>query len=285
MREIDRRRFADRQIHLNRETEGSGALFEPHRRRVMHLALQGEGGPAAVLGAGNGNDVDLGALVARFGEVHLVDLDGDAVRAAIRRQPEAFRDRLVAHGDVDLSGILDVFAGWGARDPAPAEIDAAVTAAAIGAPLPVGDLGVCVSSCLLSQMILTVAERLGERHPRAVDLVRALRTGHLRQLALSLRPGGMGVIVSDMVSSDTAPGLLDVAPRALGARMEALVREHNFFTGANPYVLASALKTQPELAPLVDGVALCQPWLWRIAPRRGYLVFAVRFRRAAVEAR
>jgi hypothetical protein len=285
MRQIDRRWFADRQIQLNRETEGSSALFEPHRRRIMELALQADAGPAALLGAGNGNDVDLGALAARFGEVHLVDLDGDAVRAAILRQPEAVRGQLVSHGDVDLSGILDDFASWGRRDPTPVEIDAAVTAAARGAPLPVGELGLCVSSCLLTQMILAVVERLGERNPRAVDLVRALRVGHLRGLALSLRPGGLGVIVSDMVSSDTAPGLLDLPPRALGARMEALVREHNFFTGANPYLLASALKTQPELAPLTEGVALCQPWIWRIAPRRGYLVFAVRFQRAAAEAR
>jgi hypothetical protein len=62
--------------------------------------------------------------------------------------------------------------------------------------------------------------------------------------------------------------------------MEALVREGNFFTGANPYVLAASLKKEPELAPLVGDVRLHEPWLWQIAPKRWYLVFAVSFRRA-----
>jgi hypothetical protein len=279
MSEIERRGFADRQVRLNRATEKSAALFEPHRRRITDLALGAEDGPAAVLGAGNCNDVDLPALTPRFGEVHLVDLDGEALRGAILRQPDEVRAGVVPHGDTDLSGILDLLAGWDRRVPSPAEIDAAVTAAASGVEIPVGELGLCVSSCLLTQMILSIVERLGERHPRGVDLVRALRTGHLRALARSLRRDGVGLIVSDMVSSDTVPGLQAVPARALRGRMEALARERNFFTGANPFVLAAVLKMQPEVAPLVRDVELCEPWLWQIAPRRCYLVFAVRFRR------
>src|ERR1700733_9307107 len=82
MSEIDRKRFADRQIQLNRATEKSADRFAPHRRRGTALALRAEGGPAAVLGAGNGNDVDLPALASRFEQVHLVDLDGEALRRA-----------------------------------------------------------------------------------------------------------------------------------------------------------------------------------------------------------
>jgi hypothetical protein len=276
---IDRTRFAERQIQLNRATETSASLFAPHRRRVTDLALAAEGGPAAILGAGNCNDVDLPALALRFGEVHLVDLDGDALLGAASRQTEDVRARLVPHGGVDLSGLLDVLAGWDHRAPSPAEIDAAAAAAATGVALPVGELGLCFSSCLLTQMILSIADRFGEQHPRTVDLVRALRTGHLQGIARSLRPGGLGVLVSDMVSSDTVPGLEAVPPRALRGRMEALVRAGNFFTGANPFIVAAALKTQPEIAPLVRDVELSAPWLWQIAPGRCYLVFAVRFRR------
>jgi hypothetical protein len=281
MSEIDRRWFADRQIRLNRATEKSAPLFAPHRRRVTDLALRAEGGAAAVLGAGNCNDVDLPALAARFDEAHLVDLDGEALRSAILRQPEEVRAKLVPHGGVDLSGLLDLLAGWDRGAPSPAAIDAAVRAAAGGAAIPAGELGLCLSACLLTQMILSIVDRLGAAHPRAADLARALRMGHLRALARSLRPGGLGVVVSDMVSSDTVPDLAATPPAALASRMEALVRAGNFFTGANPYALVNALTTEPALAPFARDVALSAPWIWQIAERRSYLVFAVRFRRTA----
>ncbi len=247
----------------------------------MDLALRAEGGPAAVLGAGNCNDVDLPSLASRFSEVHLVDLDGEALRGAILRQPEEVRAQLVPHGEADLSGLLERFARWDRRAPSPEEIDEAVTAAASGVALPVGELGLCLSSCLLTQMILSIVDRLGERHARSVEMVRALRAGHLQALAGSLRPDGVGVLVSDMVSSDTVPALAAVPAGALRGRMEALVRGRNFFTGANPFLIADALRTDPRIAPLVRDVELASPWLWQIAPRRCYLVFAVLFRRRA----
>jgi hypothetical protein len=281
MSEMDRKGFTDRQVRLNRATSSNGALFEQHRRRIMDLALRAEGGTAAVLGAGNCNDVDLPALASRFEEVHLVDLDAEALRGATLRQPEEVRAKLVPHGGADVSGILERLAAWDRRAPSPADIDAAVTAASEAA-LPASGLGLCLSSCLLTQMILSVVDRLGERHPRVVDVVRALRTGHLLAMARSLRRDGLGVLVSDMVSSDTVPGLHAVPARALGGQMVALVRARNFFTGANPFLIADTLKTHPQITPLVRDVVLCEPWLWQIGPERWYLVFAVQFRRSAV---
>jgi hypothetical protein len=281
---MDRKWVEVRQFGLNRATEKSADLFAAHRRRVTAIALGADGGAAAVLGAGNCNDVDLGALAARASPIHLIDLDGEALRGAIARQPEDVRGALVLHAGVDLSGILDRMTGWPRGAPPPEEIDAAIGEAARGVDLPAGDLALCLSSCLYTQMILSIVERIGERHPRCVDLVRAVRTGHLRTIARSLRRDGLGVIVSDMVSSDTVPDLAATPPRLLAGRMEALVRARNFFTGANPYVVASALKTDPAIAPLVRDVGLGEPWLWQIAPRRWYLVFAVRFRRTDREA-
>lgn len=274
MSESYRTAFTDRHVRLNRATRDSAALFEPHRRQVTALALRAEGGPAAVLGAGNCNDVDLPALTARFEEVHLVDLDAEALRGASLGQAEAVRERLVLHGGADLSGILDHLAAL----DSPAGIDAAVEAASQVA-LPVGELGLCLSCCLLTQMILSVVDRLGERHPRVVDVVRAVRTGHLLAMTRSLRGGGVGVLVSDMVSSNTVPQLHAAPAGALRGAMAALVRGRNFFTGANPFLIADALGTHPEMAPRVRDVELCEPWVWRIAPARAYLVFAVRFTR------
>ncbi len=278
MSEIDRRWFAERQIRLNRATEKNASLFAPHRRHVTDLALRAEGGPAAVLGAGNCNDVDLPTLASRFQEVHLVDLDGEALRGATLREPEEVRAKLVPHGGVDLSGLLDLLAGWDHAPPSPAEIDAAVGRRRAGSrsgrrarSLPL-ELPAHADDPVDRGSARGAAPTRRRSRARPPD-------GSPPAVARSLRRDGLGVIVSDMVSSDTVPGLHATPPGALRARMEALVRGKNFFTGANPYVLAAALTTQPDLAPLVRDVALVEPWLWQIAERRSYLVFAVAFRR------
>jgi SAM-dependent methyltransferase len=238
------------------------------------LARVPPGRAAAILGAGNGNDVDLAALAGRFERVHLVDLDGEALAHAAATPGAREAARIVVHAGVDL-GVIP------AEDSSAGAIDHAVEAAARGVAMPVGDLDLAVSACLLSQLVLSAAEWVGAEHPRCLDLVRAVRLGHLRALARSLRPGGVGLLVSDMVSSDTDPGLAAAAPGDLVVRMERLVRAGNFFTGTNPFVVANELARDAELAALARDVRLHAPWVWRIAERRHYLVFAVSFRRSA----
>ena len=93
-----------------------------------------------------------------------------------------------------------------------------------------------------------------------------------------LRPGGRGLLVSDLVSSDTAPELLTGVSHGPELLVK-LVAAQNFFTGLNPFIVESLLKQDPILAPLVGKVALHSPWVWRISAARAYLVFAVTFQR------
>jgi len=271
-------RLVKRQVDLNETTQGEWERFSSHRRRVTDLCLKASGGTAAILGAGNCNDVDLTELAAHFERIHLVDLDGAALSTAAARQREDVRPKLVEHGGVDL-GLVDTLSAWGDREPSSNDIEEALSRMREEPRPPAANLDLCVSSCLLTQLFTSVVDRVGPHHPRVVEIVCGLRSRHLRTLAQSLRPGAVGVLVSDMVSSDTAPGLRDLPPHGLRGAMDAFLRAGNFFTGTNPYIVASSLTTDPQLKEMTTEVVLHSPWIWDIAPERSYLVFAVSFRR------
>jgi hypothetical protein len=100
---------------------------------------------------------------------------------------------------------------------------------------------------------------------------------HLHLLSELLRPGGRALLISDIVSSDTAPTLLDAPAKPLPELMHQLVAGGNFFTGLNPYLIAEQLAKDPAFGVEPEQVTLHDPWLWPLSPARGYLVFAISF--------
>ncbi|MEZ6070560.1 MAG: hypothetical protein R3C10_09870 [Pirellulales bacterium] len=255
-----------------------------HRQRVMQLIDSAHARPDArlcVLGAGNANDLDLARLAERFAEVHLVDLDDEALDAAIERQPVADQAALRRHGDCDLSGVWPQLEQLTPDRPASDdEVDALVAAASgfAGPTLP-GPFDVVVSACVLSQLINAVVVSLGDTHLRFVDLLRAVRNRHLGLMIDLLVPGGTGIFITDVVSTDTAPQLQTVNPADLSKCVAGLIRDGNFFHGLNPKVLRAHFEQDEAIAPRVDDLEFIDPWLWHFGPR-AYAVVAVKFRRA-----
>jgi len=188
--------------------------------------LDGGRGTLAVLGAGNLNDLDLGALQGSYEAIHAIDVDADSVRLGIERQSA----RVELHAPVDLTAPLP----------------------------PLGPFDVVLSAGVLTQLILD-GDTL------------ALRDKHLADLAALAR--GRVVLVTDVVSSSTAPSVLGAAD--LEAEMAALVAARNFFTGANPYRLAALLEADDRLCD----VRLHDPWLWRVTADREHLTCALTARR------
>ncbi len=271
------------QIRRNRLTRDCWARYAAHRARVTELLV---GPPAGVqsrdrqlglLGFGNGNDVDLQRLAERFSRIVLVDLDAAAVEAGLARQqplrPEVFQ----ICGGVDCSGILEWIGGWSAgTSPTEREVAACLDAAA-AAPLPalLRNLDGIGSLCLLSQILEAAHQALGPQHPRLFPLIRVLRQRHLEQLVAALRPGGRGLILIDFVSSETCPELATVAEADVASLARELLRQRNFFTGLNPFVLWQQLQ-QPPFASQVRAVQLSAPWLWHF-PARTYAVCGLQF--------
>jgi hypothetical protein len=210
-------------------------------------------------------------------------LDAEALAAGVARQGLSGNPRVQRHGGIDLTGMLDVLTAW-----SPLTVQSADLAACVEEPsrrmrsaLP-GPFEVVASTCLLSQLIGAVVQTVGEHHPRFLELVQAVRAGHLRLLTQLIAPGGMGVLITDVVSSDTAPALSSVPEEALSNVLAQLIRERNFFHGLNPAVLISLFRSDPILSSRVANLEPIGPWHWNLGPRC-YVICALKVQSTAVE--
>lgn len=263
---------------LNRETAESWHQYADHRARVTALAPGGE--RCAILGAGNCNDLDLEVLAARYREIHLVDLDAEALERARSRQRRGVVERLVLHAPVDLSGALHRLPSFRRRTLTPAELgslpqtSADAVVAAIG-----GRFDTVVSACVLSQLMHSCNEALGPETPQLQIIACALVVAHLRTMGQLLEPSGTGVLITDTVSSDSYALEELWGERPPLALLDHLEETENFLSGTSPSFLRRILRTDDVLAKLVEPPRLIEPWLWRLDPHLTLLAYALVFER------
>lgn len=261
----------------NRQTRDGWARYASHRAMVHELITGRASDTAALclLGPGNMNDVDARRLLAEFRRLHLVDLDMTTVRAAARRQGVGPHPGLVMHDPTDLTGVLGLLD----RSPTPDLADQVerVLAGHVTA-VPGAPFDACVSTCVLTQLLQSVVDSTVPRE-RVPGVSIALRDKHLRDLVALTGPGGSVILVTDVVSTTTAPGLLTVDPAAMESEMARLVAAGNFFTGTNPYRIVALFEEDPWLCARLTDVRLAGPWLWSVTNDRQHLVVAVTARR------
>jgi hypothetical protein len=267
---------------LNRKTADGWASFAPHRQRVTAAitgAAGGDSGRVAVLGAGNGNDLALDQLVTRFAQVHLFDLDREALVRARDRQDPAVAARLSLHAPVDLGGALAEVGRFRARAATPDELGALPGAGVRALLERVPErFDVVASTCLLSQLVHGCGRVLGDEHPQLAEIACAVVVAHVRLVAQLLAPGGTGVIVTDTVSTDTYPLEELWAARAPQEILDEVEASGNHLSGTAPRFLRRIVNTDPLIAPLVRDSRLEEPWLWRLRDEESYLVYALAFR-------
>jgi hypothetical protein len=244
---------AERHVRNNRLTAGAWDLYAGHRRRLHALLVKGATAPSArlcVLGAGNANDLELERLAEVFAEVHLVDLDPQALAWARARLTARAAARVFAH----------------------APVDAAAAADEVAARLP-GRFDLVVSDCLLTQEYWSWWVALGEG-PALCTAVETALENHLATLAALAAPGGRCLVVTDAISSETYP-LEELFPaREPAALLAHLARQGALFTGTSPPLL---LRTLRRAVPGAVGQRLEPPWLWRLGDGHVVLVYALEF--------
>jgi hypothetical protein len=280
------------QATLNGSTRGQWTLFDSHRREIERLLGQvlPERDPLllaaspvkpklCVLGAGNCNDLDLRWLIERFSEVHLFDIDAEALRRATTRQNVTAEPAVVSHAPVDLSGLTTTLDRWLLAPPTDGDIEAAVQIAA-QTPLPAtpGTFDVVVSPCLLSQLIAPVRQRI-EKRAGWQRLRKTIITRHLAMLMELVRPGGHALFLCDVVSSDTEPQLPQASPEKLEDVLQNLADRGRTFRDLDPRAIIDTLRQHPRLAEMICQLKRTTPWLWHLGPRRTYLVYALLLRK------
>src|SRR5262245_27021270 len=250
-------------------------------REILERTPAGGRGRACLLGVGNANDVDLEALAVRFAEIHLVDLDPDAVGRAIARVPPPLRAPFTAHAPLDASGLFDRLESWAAAPPEPGALDGIVAdaVARVAGALP-GPFDVVVSCSLLTQLQLVLLQVLGDSHPRFDELRTTLNRAHLRALGALLGPGGVALLVTDLTTSAIYPPLVHVDEGAdLGKLMGDLIAAGHIIYAAHPGQLTSEMRRDPALKQAFEVRSPIGPWIWRNGPAQSLLVFAIEIRR------
>lgn len=131
---------------------------------------------------------------------------------------------------------------------------------------------------MLTALVETLVAQIGEVHPRFVEILQAVRAGHLRLLSHLIAPGGTGLFLSDFVSSLTFPYLAFIEPNSWPQVINLLNSECNFFHGVNPLILEALFHQDPVLAPEIAESETITPWRWQFGERE-YAVWAIRFRK------
>ena len=268
-----------RQLRLNRETLDFWRLYRSHREAVADLISrtpQPGSASLCILGAGNCNDLDLARFTSRFAQVHLVDLDRQAMDKGVQQQSPHAPGRISLHGGIDLTGILKTLATWERHRPKRESIAHCIREARAFAGLPVPDrFDVVASMCLLSQIIDSVVSMTG---PGAVplELVRALRQRHLRLLAELLLPGGVGILVTDFALERGGARQPQTASPPPGS---APASPGGDFLGTSPEELCALASNDPILRTQLCQARVSPSWLWRQNPRRTLRVCAIQFQR------
>ncbi len=268
----------------NRRFPDSWTRYAPHRRRVMNLLTElPAGGRVCIFGAGNCNDIDLEQLAHAQREIHLVDLDGEALERSRERQSSAVRDKLRLHPDVDLSGLLQHLDDWGDRFPDRAELGKSAVLAAQRVLTQLGArFSAVISTCVLSQLGGPFRRTWVTSRSNWADLLSALQAVHLASVAGSLEPGGRALLVFDTSSSKDAPALAaqtELSARELAAFAEAEHSRGRLAFEPAPENVVALLKS-PGLAALASEPEVGLPWLWDLGDAL-QLVYSVGFRKPA----
>jgi len=282
---MEHRRIADRQRDFNSKSQQSWALFENHRNQITQLiidALQSLASASqkptmCVLGAGNGNDLDVAQLAEHFASIHVIDLDRSALDRLWQRyddQPEV-QKKLQLVPDIEFSGITSSLAKLN-ENPAEAMAQS-VYDQALRAHFSVEEkFDVVVSTCLLTQLIDAVVDTLGRENEWVVPLTIGVRDGHLNLMTSLCKTGGRRLLITDFVSSDTLPDLVSADDSAsVLALARKAIESRNFFTGANPFSIREKLVELKQVSDH-DAVEIAPPWRWQIG-KRYYLVTALSY--------
>ena len=272
--------LSQRSIDDNNASDGNWKSFATHRARLTELLRISQDGPCrrlCLLGAGNCNDSDLPALLKIYKEIHLVDLDKSALIRGVARQGLGDSLAVQLHGGIDITGALDVMASWSPKMPISDKdlVQCMKGPVAVLPRLP-GPFDVVASTCLVSQLLRNVVTSAGEAHPQFLQAIQAVRAGHLRFLVELVAGGGCGLLITDLVSSDSYPPLSTIPTNQLPGVIARLIQESNFFHGLNPAILATFFQSDPVVGSEIAKVDLIQPWLWDLGPRT-YAVYALRF--------
>lgn len=285
--------FAAQLARQHNESTRDAPICGPHRGRITGLIQSAFSQFAAdmpksvtVIGPGNCHDLDLRQLMGSCSLIHLLDLDRETVDEAVQQisspihnsgRRDSCEVRVLA--PVDFAWPLSE---WSADRFRTSPVNELIR----GLELPlknqesaaaIDSTSVVISTCVISQIINAISKLAGDAEALTVPLLQAVRRSHLHRMLELLAPGGVGILVSDFVSSDTVPQLASVSDSQMPGLIVQCLQTSNFFSGLHPGIVhqdAQALAATGQ----IHQIQMHPPWRWQLGPRV-FAVFAVGFRK------
>lgn len=277
-------KIVNRELKRQKDANRSGLRyyddFASHRENLTQLIVGNRshtGERLCILGAGNCYDLHLDVVSGSFEEVHLVDIDPLAIKAARDRIDPELAKKVFLHAPVDVSGANDKLGAWRDLRVSPnALIDFPEAASKTVANRLPGPFDCVVSACILSQLLLTYRRVLGERHQLFQAGLITLLVTHFRVLSSLTGSGGQALFVTDVTTDEIAPleGFAS-APDPL-AFLQLLARDNQLFNYLNPELLKSLVEQDPAVSETLPWHPPERVWLWQNTPQRTFLVYAAR---------
>ncbi|MEM9411127.1 MAG: hypothetical protein AAGA30_08445 [Planctomycetota bacterium] len=225
-----------------------------------------------VLGAGFCNDLDLNELAANFQQLTLVDIAKKDLSLGLRQQDLSESESLKIVGDYDVTGVHDLFLKF-QESQERSDLESLVTEMESFHPSGLGVFDSVASTCLLSQLMFHAYESVTEGHERFVEILQKVRLQHIRVMLDLIKPGGVGFLFTDFVSSESLPELFTT--RNLKETVENAIAERNFLHGLNPTMVARVFE-EPEVKSELKNIKVTDPWRW-VLPERIYACFGIIF--------
>ena len=262
------------------ENDRDWELAKEHREIVSSMILasvQRKQGDICLLGAGPCNDVDLMSIVDHFNRVVMVDWDVASMRQGLARQDVLADDRFIQLSGTDLAGVKDLLDVYD-RYPTPELMEQLKQVAEQNNPdIESGKFSVVASTCILSQLMLKIHECVPEKNEDFAHLMFNVRKRHIELMLDCLSPGGIGLLITDFVSSDSLPEILTTD--RLQQVLQKGIAEKNFFHGMNPQRIHQTFG-EDSVRQQIDSLEVTSPWRWQTW-RRVYACMAFKFQKKA----
>lgn len=245
-----------------------------HRDKISQHFTHGcqeDRGRALIMGFGDGTTINLHQIEKFFREVHLLDWDGTGLLKATEAHKSS---KTQIGGGLDFCGVTSTLSRWSLENPpSRGEIEDCIRKARDwNPPEAEGPFEFTLSSCLLSQIIHNVNRALLPDHPYYKTLINAVVQRHLELLVNATGAGGVGLLVTDFVSSDQIPALRKLQGMELAGTLAKALERHQVIYGANPLFLHQQIKK----IPFVKQSQLLLPWVWDTG-RRQHAVTGIKF--------
>ncbi|MGB9804417.1 hypothetical protein [Desulfofundulus sp.] len=280
-----------KQKRANFETRDRFAIYETHRKKSTELILSRcSCGKILIIGAGNCNDVDLTTLCEHFEQVHLLDIDEDALRHGLRQLGSTPPNNVFLHIE-DVTQILPAYQEMIEKPYSSTIRRTMERLSSLSFPsLPYlkESFNIVVSQCLLSQLVHPAVELWRkELNPSTNKLlknfVHALSASHLKEMASYLSKGNIGIVITDVVSSDDVGHPISEPQSILE---QCYFDQQSDFHGSNllgTNLVAVYNDFRKELSKIirleVHKPTLAPSWKWIFSEAREYIVQAFVFQR------